>query len=538
MRYGVAVLAALAPALAPAGAGAATRYVSPAGVGRGTCVRAAPCSVAWALDGDGSNTGDTVIVLGGTYTDQAVSLTKRLVIAGREDRARPVFNTTSGDGAALTVGPGADGSVVRHLSIESSTPAAPAVDVLSAASLSDLQVTSATTACLRSSARGLHIDDSSFVQTGTAQEPCLQSSGDDGAWTGVVARAPGGPAAARFAGNGRITDATFTAQGTGLRMTGSAIAHRVTAIGGARGVELDGATTLTDSVAVAGNGGSAILAGGGGGEGAGAGGQRLLHVTAWATGDGSIGIRAGSGSDVAVTDAIARGEAADLSVDAGSPANTADCPADTGCPAGRMSAAYTNFRTGEGIVDGGANQSGDPRFVDSAGLDFHLRPDSPAIDSGSLGLSNSSADRDDRYRWLGKAPDLGAYEYRAPRARRPRADVVAPRLTGVRLAPRRFRTARRGLAFSASGGAPAGATLSFSLSEPADLVLLISPARPRGGALGAIVERFASGRHRMRISGMLERRPLRPGRYVLTTVARDLSQNLSRPQRFTLIVTR
>jgi len=294
-------------------------------------------------------------------------------------------------------------------------------------------------------------------------------------------------------------------------------------------VELEGNTTLTDSVAVARTGGSAVYAGGGS--------HQVLNVTAWAVGEGSLGIHASSGADVAVTDTIARGEAGDLSADAAA-TDGADCVLDASCPTGQMTVSYSNFRTGAGIRDGGANQSGDPSFVDAGALDFHLRPGSQAIDSGKPGLSPSSADRDGAYRWLGKASDMGAYEYRAPRTQRPRGDVIEPVLTGLRLAPRRFRVARRGIAFSAANPRPAGTFLSFSLSEDADVVLLVSPARPHAQAIGAIVRGFARGAHRMRISGASEHGFLRPGRYVLTVVGRDLAQNLSRARRITFVVTR
>jgi hypothetical protein len=52
----------------------------------------------------------------------------------------------------------------------------------------------------------------------------------------------------------------------------------------------------------------------------------------------------------------------------------------------------------------------DPRFVDFAKGDLHLRADSPAIDAGAevdpaIGFDGTRVPQ-------GKAPDIGAYEFR------------------------------------------------------------------------------------------------------------------------------
>jgi hypothetical protein len=71
------------------------------------------------------------------------------------------------------------------------------------------------------------------------------------------------------------------------------------------------------------------------------------------------------------------------------------------------------FRGYEGEVYGDAYVEGDPRFVDPAGSNFHLRGDSPAIDQGSS-LDAPDDDLDGNARPAGAGYDIGADEYVAP----------------------------------------------------------------------------------------------------------------------------
>jgi len=60
-----------------------------------------------------------------------------------------------------------------------------------------------------------------------------------------------------------------------------------------------------------------------------------------------------------------------------------------------------------------SNLDADPRFVDLAGLDFHLLPDSPAIDAGVE--AGAAYDFAGLFRPLGERFDVGAYEFNADR---------------------------------------------------------------------------------------------------------------------------
>jgi hypothetical protein len=465
-------------------------------------------------------------VLGGTYTDQPIVLDRPLTLSGPEAVAPPVFRTRQDGGAALRADDGASGSVVSHLAIVA-TGDTTGVEARDAVVLDDLTVRASSGRCLRSDAVGLRIGNSTFATRASRGEPCVQTTGDDTEYDGLVVTAPNAATAAATTGNGRVIDSTFTGHTAGLALDDKIDAHRVTAIGGEHGIVLTGGVIVTDSVAIARDGGSAIFSA--------VGNHALLNVTAWGEGQNSIGIRATAGAQLTVENSIARGEASDLQADAATPTITGDCKRFSGCPAGQIAVSHSNFVRGTGITDNGMNSARNPRFVNPGSENFHLRRGSRAIDAGSFDFNGGSADRDGRYRWLGKAPDMGAYEYPAPRPARHKTDPVPPRLTGVALAPSRFRVARQGVAFAASGP-PRGARLTFHVDEDCDLVLMVS--RPQRGArvLGTIISPFGRGRRHIAISGRVNGRALPPGGYVLTVVARDAGQNLSRERHLPFTV--
>ena len=195
------------------------------------------------------------------------------------------------------------------------------------------------------------------------------------------------------------------------------------------------------------------------------------------------------------------------------------------------------------------NVSVDPRFVDPTG-DFRLAADSPLLDRGTAtplaGLGASDLDGNARVADGdgdgAAAPDLGAYERPQP-APAPGGDGsgpgggsapanqpdLAPVLSRLTLSPRRFavgaRSARRG-------------AFRFTLSEPAKVTIKIQRLRSgRKRTIGRIARNGRAGANRVTFSGRVQRRKLKPGRYVAAAVAIDAAGQRSTPRRvrFTVI---
>ena len=98
-----------------------------------------------------------------------------------------------------------------------------------------------------------------------------------------------------------------------------------------------------------------------------------------------------------------------------------------------------------------------------------------------------------------------------------------PALTGLVLAPARFRAARRGPAIVRRGRT--GAALRFRLSKPALVRFAIRP----GGERVRFQVRGRRGLNRMRFSGRIRGRALADGAYTLTAIAVDRAGRASMP---------
>jgi hypothetical protein len=121
----------------------------------------------------------------------------------------------------------------------------------------------------------------------------------------------------------------------------------------------------------------------------------------------------------------------------------------------------------------------------------------------------------------------------------PAPDTTAPVLSRVSLLPRRFRVGMSAGSLAARGGIR-GPLLRFSSSEAGSLSIAISRARGAkpGGArpFATLTRSISAGPGRVRLSGSIGKRRLRPGSYRLAITARDAAGNVSRVVRLAFTV--
>lgn len=113
------------------------------------------------------------------------------------------------------------------------------------------------------------------------------------------------------------------------------------------------------------------------------------------------------------------------------------------------------------------------------------------------------------------------------------ADLAAPVISGLRVAPRRLRLGSAVARISAEGG-----RIRFALSEPARVTLRFTSARS-GMRRGTLRLNARAGLNTVRFAGRLtRRRSLRPGAYRLTVLASDVAGNRALPQRTRFVLLR
>ena len=335
-----------------------------------------------------------------------------------------------------------------------------------------------------------------------------------------------------------VTGSTGTVLERLIVLSGPAASGTAVALGG-RGLLRDSFvhTAATNGVAVGGLGTPQVT--------------RLVNVTAFATDANGVAVFTDSNvggicvppfsSEMHATNVIARGGLYDLSV-----------PGLCSGPQ-MLAIGHSNYRrakvnqTATGRVEeAGGNQEADPLFADPASLDFHQLAGSSTIDAGTTSPFLGAADVDGEPRTLGATPDIGGDEYvppAPPPPPGPAVDARAPVASLLSVAPTAFRPARRGGSV-AQRRRRTGTRISYALDERATLTFRVRRAVRRRGRTryvtlrGSFVHTGNPGGNRLRFSGRLRRRALRPGRYRLVGTPADAAGNRGAAVRASFRITR
>jgi hypothetical protein len=223
-----------------------------------------------------------------------------------------------------------------------------------------------------------------------------------------------------------------------------------------------------------------------------------------------------------------------------------------GAGASNVTVAYSNFDVARQepttlLAEGSGNQSSPPQFLNAGAGDYREAAGSPTIDSGADEKLGSS-DFDGNPRFLGSAPDIGAFEFVPP-------PVALPALSGqiqsLAVTPHKFRAAGGGEAISSvRKKAPLGSRVTYSLSAGATVAFSIErrlPGRKVGkrcvkktkvnqgkkrcsrfmGVRGKFTHSGQAGQSRFRFSGRIAGRSLKPGSYRLVGKTGSVSKAAS-----------
>ena len=219
----------------------------------------------------------------------------------------------------------------------------------------------------------------------------------------------------------------------------------------------------------------------------------------------------------------------------------------------RVAISYSDYDPSGNVTDGvnatisetNVSNVGDARFVDAAAGDYHLTPSSPLIDAGDpatpqgLDLDGNPLVADGNGDGSARR-DLGAFELQPapvvggqPGGTAAAADHQPPLVSGFRATPSVFAIGRARTAVAAK--LPRGTRFRYTLSEAARVRVTIqrrlAGRRARYRRIGTLRRTGAKGSNRIRFSGRIGRRALRPGRYRAVLSATDAAGNRSTLRR-------
>jgi hypothetical protein len=578
--------------IAPASAGAATRYITPGGLMSGACLTpATACNYARALNPGGqAAAGDTVRVAAGTYNVNAaeVVINRQLTVVGDDNGGpQPVFTGSDTNARTIQLAAGSAGTRLENLDVRSTGSSSIAVQA-DVAFVGRKLTVAGESACVFLTAPGSDIDG---LVGKTSGGPCISASQTNTTLRNLdVTQSSSASVAISAGGSGStIEDLKVNSAGAGVYLTTSPSAPvrlvlRRAAINAVNyhALFVSGPALVSDSfVRTSGpNFGAVSIMGGH---------TELRNITALATGANSHAIRVESAppsmpSDLVARNVLARGIYAGIVIEPGKP--DPSCAGIPGCVfpdyvPGTAGRSHSNVGSViGGVQDLGGNSNAPIGFRNAAGGDYRLPAGSPAIDAGTDDPLNGPLDLDRTARIKGAAPDMGAYEFDSapsppdsgteggtvPDGTQSQMggamevpDTVGPALGGTRLTNTAFAVTKKPTPVTAR--TKRGTTFLYTLSEGATLTVTLQrrvAGRRKGArcvrptralrkakrcnryvAAGKLTRtQTMGGSYKLPFSGRVGSKALPVGNYRATLLATDPAGNKSMPMQLTFRIVR